>query len=654
MILKKLFLPGYIILALLSGENLKAQDHNFFSPDGKLELIVNTDDGINWSLKYKGEKIILPSSFEMEFATRTIPDPEYRIKSFEPELVEKTYKPVVAHKNSVISDRHTQITLEFRKNYKIVFRLFDDGLAYRFETDFKQNMIVINERSIINFMPGSKIWYPLEIDFMSHNERTYIEADIDTINNNQLASLPLLVKTGETNILLTETALENYPGMWIKGLGEGALISVFPAYPEEEKLYRDRDMRVLKRADFIAETEGQRTYPWRVFLLTDSDAGLIESNLTWILSDTCRLVETDWIKPGKVAWDWWNANNIYGVDFKAGINTETYKYYIDFASENGIEYIILDEGWYRLGNVLDVAEGMDIKEICDYGKSKNVGVILWVVWETLDRMLDQALIQYHEWGVKGLKVDFMQRDDQKMVEYYYKIARKAAEYKLLVDFHGSYKPSGLRRAYPNVMTREGVKGLEHCKWSSDITPDHNLTIPFIRMVAGPMDYTPGAMINLEQGNFNPMYSRPASQGTRVHQMALYIAYESPLQMLADNPSNYRKEQACTDFISGIPTVWDETRVLEAKIGDYLVLARRSGDTWYLGGMTDWESRTFDLDLSFIGEGDYHITVFEDGINADSYAQDFISSERTINHTELLNIKMAPGGGWVARIVKNDK
>lgn len=654
MILKKIFLPGYIILALLAGENLKAQDYNFFSPEGKLELIVNTDDGINWSLKYKGEKIILPSSFEMEFATRTIPDPEYRIKSFDPELVEKTYKPVVAHKNSVISDRHNQISLEFRKNYKIVFRLFDDGLAYRFETDFKQNMIVINERSVINFMPGSKIWYPLEDGFMSHNERTYKEADIDTINNNHLASLPLLVKTGETNILLTETALENYPGMWIRGLGEGALTSVFPAYPEEEKLYRDRDMRVIKRADFIAETEGARAYPWRVFLLTDSDAGLIESNLTWILSDTCRLVETDWIKPGKVAWDWWNANNIYGVDFKAGINTETYKYYIDFASENGIEYIILDEGWYRLGNVLDVAEGMDIKEICDYAKSKNVGVILWVVWETLDRMLDQALIQYQDWGVKGLKVDFMQRDDQKMVEYYYRIARKAAEYKLMVDFHGSYKPSGLRRAYPNVITREGVKGLEHCKWSGDITPDHNLTIPFIRMVAGPMDYTPGAMINLEQGNFNPMYSRPASQGTRVHQMALYIAYESPLQMLADNPSNYRKEQACTDFISDIPTVWDETRVLEAQIGDYLVLARRSGDTWYLGGMTDWESRTFDLDLSFIGEGDYHITIFEDGINADSYAQDFISSERTIKHPELLNIKMAPGGGWVARIVKNDK
>lgn len=654
MILKKLFISGCIFLLIISAENIDAQDYSYFSPDGKLELIVNTDEGIKWSLKYKGERVILPSSFKMEFATRTIPDSEYRIKSFEPESVEETYTPVVAHKNSVINDQHTQISLEFRKNYKIVFRLYDDGLAYRFETDFKQNMIVINEKSIINFIPGSKVWYPLEEGFMSHNERTYIESDIDTLNEKHLASLPLLVKTGETNILLTETALENYPGMWVRGLGKGALASVFPAYPREEKLYRDRDMRVIKRSDFIAETRGQRAYPWRVFLVTDRDAGLIESNLTWLLSDTCRLEETDWIKPGKVAWDWWNANNIYGVDFKAGINTETYKYYIDFASENGLEYIILDEGWYRLGDVLDVAEDMDIKEICDYGKSKNVGVILWVVWETLDRKLDQALIQYQNWGVKGLKVDFMQRDDQKMVEYYYRIAKKAAEYKLLVDFHGSYKPSGLRRTYPNVLTREGVKGLEHCKWSKDITPDHNLTIPFIRMVAGPMDYTPGAMINLEQQNFNPMFSRPASQGSRVHQMALYIAYESPLQMMADNPSNYRKEQECTDFIADIPVVWDETRVLEAKTGDYLVVARRSGNTWYMGGMTDGEGRAFDLDLSFIGEGDYQVTLFEDGINADAYAQDYKRSERTINLQQLLHIEMAPGGGWIARIVNNDK
>jgi len=653
MILRKILISGLLFLALSSVENLKAQDYNYLSPGGDIELIINTDEGLKWSLKYKGERIIMPSTMEMEFATGTIPDPEYRIKSFNNESVEKTWTPVVANKNSLIDDRHTQITLEFRKNYTIVFRLYDDGFAYRFETDFKQNMIVINERSIINFIPGSKIWYPLEEDFMSHNERSYIEADIDTLSESHLASLPLLVKTGETNILLTETALEHYPGMWTRGLGEGSLLSVFPAYPEEEKLYRDRDMRVTKRADFIAETLGERNYPWRVFLISDSDAGLIESNLTWLLSDTCRLDETDWIKPGKVAWDWWNANNIYGVDFKAGVNTETYKYYIDFASENGIEYIILDEGWYRLGDVFHVVPEMDIKEICDYAESKDVGVILWVVWETLGRKLDQALIQFQAWGVKGLKVDFMQRDDQKMVEYYYWIASKAAEYKLLVDFHGSYKPAGLRRTYPNVLTREGVKGLEHCKWSKDITPDHNLTIPFIRMVAGPMDYTPGAMINLEAGNFNPMYTRPASQGTRVHQMALYVAYESPLQMMADNPANYRREQICTDFIADIPTVWDETKVLEAKIGDYLILARRSANTWYLAGMTDWDARSFDLDLSFIGDGDYSITLFEDGINADTYAQDYIKSERIISLQELLHIKMASGGGWIARIVKTD-
>jgi alpha-glucosidase len=652
--LTRILLSGIILLIACSLLELNAQDYNYFSPDGKLELIINTDDGVNWSLKYKEERVVLPSSLGMEFATGTIPYPEYRIKSFESKLVEASFSPVVPHKNSEIMDSYNQVKLEFKKDYSIEFRVYNDGVAYRFVTDFDQNMLVIDEIAQINFLPGSKVWYPLEDQFMSHNERTYIEANIDTISEKHLASLPLLVQSGETNLLLSETALENYPGMWVRGAGGASLKSVFPPYPLEEKLYRDRDMRVVRTADFIAETRGDRTYPWRLLVISDTDAGLIESNLTWLLSDTCRLEDTDWIRPGKVAWDWWNANNIYGVDFKAGVNTETYKHYIDFASENGIEYIILDEGWYKLGDVLDVVPEMDIKEICDYGKSKDVGIILWVVWETLDKKLKPALTQYEVWGVKGIKVDFMQRDDQKMVEYYYRIAKAAADYKLMVDFHGSYKPAGLRRTYPNVMTREGLKGLEHNKWSKAISPDHNLTLPFIRMVAGPMDYTPGSMINLEERNFNPMYTRPASQGTRVHQMALYIAFESPLQMLADNPSNYRKEQACTDFISDIPVVWDEVKVIEARIGDYLVIARRSGAIWYIGGLTDWDARSFNLDLSFIGDGNYKMIIFEDGVNADNYAQDFVRSERTINPSELITIKMAKGGGWTAKIVKSDQ
>ena len=319
----------------------------------------------------------------------------------------------------------------------------------------------------------------------------------------------------------------------------------------------------------------------------------------------------------------------------------------------GLDYIILDEGWYELGDLFSINPDINMEELTVYSKEKGVGVILWVIWKTLDDQLEEAMDQFQEWGIKGIKVDFMQRDDQKMVEYYEKVARKAAEYKLLVDFHGSYKPAGLRRTYPNVMTREGVKGLEHNKWSKDITPDHDLTIPFIRMVAGPMDYTPGAMINLDKQNFNPMFTRPASQGTRVHQMALYIAYESPLQMMADNPVNYRREQECTDFIAAVPVTWDKTLVLEAKVGDYLIIARRKGNTWYLGGLSDSEARSFEIDISSLGSGDYNAVIFEDGINADRYASDYKKLEKTISSTEMLTIEMAPGGGWAARLTKKE-
>ncbi len=637
-----------ILLLIITGINIYAQEQRYYSPDGKLKLTINTDEGIKWSLKYNDVQIILPSVMEMEFATVTIPGSDFKVKKVTPLVVREWITPELAIKDEVISNDHTDLVFEFRKDFRLHFKIYNDGFAYRFETEMKQKMIVLNERSVINFPEGTTSWYPLEDEFMSHNERTYIETVLDTINENHLASLPTLVKANGINVLITETALENYPGMWLRGVGSNTLQTVFPAYPREERLFGDRDMRVMTNTDFISETDGERAFPWRLFIVSESDGGLIESNLTYLLADTCRLPDTDWIKPGKAAWDWWNANNLYGVDFKSGINNETYKYYIDFAAANGIEYVILDEGWYQLGDLFDISPGIDVQELCDYAGSKGVGVILWVVWKTLDNQLDKALAQFEAWGVKGIKVDFMQRDDQKMVEYYYKVAKKAADHKLLVNYHGAYKPAGLRRTYPNVLTREGVKGLENSKWSKSVTPDHDVTIPFIRMVAGPMDYTPGAMINLGESNFSPMYTRPASQGTRVHQMAMYVAYESPLQMLADNPVNYKREQECTDFICMVPVAWDETKVIEGKVGDYLVIARRKGETWYIGALTDRESREFDLDISFMKEGEYNVTVFYDGINAARYASDYNREEKTISTSGLLNIKMAPGGGWVAK------
>jgi alpha-glucosidase len=368
------------------------------------------------------------------------------------------------------------------------------------------------------------------------------------------------------------------------------------------------------------------------------------------LAKPCQLDDTSWIKPGKVAWDWWNWNNIYGVDFRAGINTETYKYYIDFASKYGIEYVILDEGWYKLGNLLDVVPEINVEELVTHGKEKNVGIILWVIWKTLDDQLEEALDQFVKWGVKGIKVDFMQRDDQWMVNYYYKIAREAAKRHLLVDFHGAYKPTGLIRTYPNVLTSEGVRGLENSKWSKDDpSPGHNVTIPFIRMLAGPMDYTPGAMLNATKEPFRPVFNRPMSQGTRCHQLAMYVVYESPLQMLCDSPSNYLKEAECMDFFSRVPTVWDDTKVLDAKVGEYVLITRRSGNEWYVGAMTNWTARELEVDFSFLDAGNYTIEIYQDGINADRNAMDYKKVVRTVTKNEKLNIHLAPGGGWVGRL-----
>jgi alpha-glucosidase len=645
--MRKSIFVSFIIFSI--GFISSAKDYKISSPDGKISITVNVGKEILWSASYDNKEIITSVKIAMVLADgKTLGENEMVKKSTTGKLND-IIKPVVANKRSEIIDNYSTLAISFRSGFTLSFRAYNDGLAYRFETVLKDTLTIKNEIAELQFPEGSYSWYPLETSFMSHNENTFKYSSLDTIDNKDLASLPTLFKVGEINVLVTESDIEDYPGMWLRGAGSGKISGTWPAYPEEERLDLDRNLRVTKTKDYIARTQGTRTFPWRTFVIAANDGGLIESDLVFKLAAPNKLTETDWIKPGKVAWDWWNANNIYGVDFRAGLNNETYKYYIDFASKNGIEYIILDEGWYKLGNVLDVAPGFDIPELCKYAASKNVGIILWVVWKTFHDQIDQALDQYEKWGIKGVKVDFMQRDDQKMVNFYYEATQKAAEHHMLIDFHGAYKPDGLSRMYPNALTREGVKGMEHDKWSRDISPEHDVTLPFTRMVAGSMDYTPGAMINMDSTNFQPLFSRPASQGTRVHQMALYVIYESPLQMLADNPANYMREQECTDFIVKVPVVWDDIKVLQAKVGDYLLLARRSGKEWFVGGLTDWSIRDLDLDLSFLGTGEYVMEIFQDGINADRFASDYRHLKIDVRPDVKMQIHMAPGGGWAAKI-----
>jgi alpha-glucosidase len=645
--MKRIFFLAAILI--LTASLYGAKEYKISSPDGKIVIILTIGSDIKWSVSFENKEIISSVRIGMLLADGKFLGENEVVKKSSATRMNEVIKPVVANKKSEITDNCNILVLSFKSGLSLNFRAYNDGVAYRFETLMKDTLTVKNEISELKFPSGSHAWYPLETSFFSHNERTYIYSSLDTIDKGHLASLPALFQANGVDVLLTESDIEDYPGMWIRGAGSGKISGTWPAYPAEEKLNQDRNVAVLKTRDYIARTKGTRTFPWRVYVIADKDGKLIESDLVYKLAAPNRLTDTKWIRPGKVAWDWWNANNIYGVDFISGINNETYKYYIDFASKNKIEYVILDEGWYKLGNVLQVSPGLNIPELCKYAESKNVGLILWVVWKTFYDQMDQALDQYEKWGIKGVKVDFMQRDDQKMVNFYWESTRKAAEHHMLIDFHGAYKPDGLGRTYPNALTREGVKGLEHSKWSNEVNPVHDVTLPFTRMVAGPMDYTPGAMINMDKTNFQPRFTRPESMGTRVHQMALYIVFESPLQMLADNPSNYMKEQECTDFIVRVPVVWDDIKVLDGKVGNYLLLARRSGKEWFVGGLTDWSKRDLDLDLSFIGEGEYSMEIFQDGINADKYASDYKHLNLPVRAGSKIKIHLAPGGGWAARI-----
>lgn len=624
---------------------------NVTSPDYGLKLKVSLDDGLIYHLIVDNTKVVKNSTLDVKIINQNDLFEELKEYSYEIISVNNLLKPVVSRKNSAIRDNYNELNISTR-HYIINFRLYNDGFAYRIRTKFDSEIVIEKEIVDVNFTEKPIVYFPEESSFISHQERIYKKHTINEINKEQFCSLPaLVIHSDSCKILLAEADLEDYPALNYMGANSNALIGLHANVVKEEGLKRDRDPLVFSREEYIAKTKGTRSLPWRVFIVAREDKQLVESEMIFKLAAENRIKEPGWIKPGKVAWDWWNYNNISGVDFKAGLNTDTYKHYIDFASENSIEYIILDEGWYKLGDLFDLNPDINIPELVEYGKSKNVDIILWVIWKTFDEQFYEALDQFVKWDIKGIKVDFMQRDDQWMVNYYYRVAEECAKRKLLVNFHGAYTPRGLCRTYPNVITREGVKGLENYKWKSEMSPDHELMLPFTRMVAGPMDFTPGAMINATKDNFKFVFNKPMSMGTRSHQLAMYVVYESPLQMLADSPTNYKRNQECTNFISRIPTVWDTTIVLDAKIGEYVLVAREKNDTWYLGAMTNWSSCTKNIMVDFLEEGAHEILIFKDGINSHRNAEDYTKESMNIKNGDIINIDMAEGGGWAAIIEK---
>ena len=478
------------------------------------------------------------------------------------------------------------------------------------------------------------------------------------MNPERLMFLPLLVEVGGKKVCITESDLMSYPGMYLYNSdGNNTLEANFASFPDEvtQGGHNMLQGEVQTRKPYIAEVSGERSFPWRICIVAENDKDLLDDDMVFRLSQPNAIGDTSWIKPGKVAWDWWNDWGLYGVDFLPGINNRTYEYYIDFASRNGIEYVILDEGWSvnKKADLMQVIPEIDVKHLCEYAKERGVGIVLWAGYWALNRDMDRVMKHYAEMGVKGFKIDFMDRDDQQMVDFYERAAVTAAKYKLMCDFHGAYKPCGLSRKYPNVVNYEGVNGLEQMKWSTieldQVTYD--VMIPFIRMVAGPMDYTQGAMINAQKQSYHASNSEPMSQGTRCRQLAMYVVFEAPFNMLCDSPSNYEQEAACTEFIAKIPTVWDKTVALDGKVGEYCIIARRAGDEWYVGGMTNWSEREVEIDLSFLGEGNFVATEFVDGPNASKIGRDFLKKSAEVKGGSKLKVKMAVGGGFAMKLQK---
>jgi hypothetical protein len=643
------------------------------SPGGATSLSVTTGpDGLFWSVSHHGQAVLVPSAIALQLESGE------QLDGHPPLTVSRAKKAgyilPLHYKKDTIRDDYNELTLSFVKaGYGLIFRAYDDGAAYRFFVRRKDSLTIRTETAIFNFPADDSAWIPYVNDpspdiYTTSFENLYRKFPLSEFKKDTLAFLPVLVDLGNgKKAAILEADLEDYPGMFVQasnppagnlGTAAGApanpapgLSAKFAPYPLEERQGGHNQLQslVTRRADYIAVTAGTRSLPWRILVCSDQDKELADNDMVYRLASPSRVADTSWIKPGKVAWDWWNDWNISHVDFRAGINTETYKYYIDFAAANHISYILLDEGWADKTDIMQVVPGIDLPAIITYGSQKNVGVWLWGGMLPLDRKLDEALSHYSKLGIKGFKIDFMNRDDQKMVQFFYRVAKEAAQYHLMLDFHGAYKPTGLQRTYPNVMNFEGVRGMENEKWANDDFPGYDATIPFIRMLAGPLDYTPGAMKNYNKANFRPINGEPMSQGTRCHQLAMYIVYEAPFSMLADNPTNYMREPESVQFIAGAPETFDQTLALDGQVGQYVAIARRKGKDWYIGALTNWSSRNLTLDLSFLPPGRYQATIIRDGINADRDGTDYKLETVPVTSDTKLPVHLSNGGGWVAKI-----
>jgi alpha-glucosidase len=644
-------------LVLLIPVFLQAQKpfiREFRSPDGNITLKIEAGTQLVWSVTSGNKQIIEPSPVSMTLQGGEVLGNNARPSSPKIEKINTSFN-ALNYRKTVVSDICTQVTLNFKGNYGVIFRIYDDAVAYRFFTRRTGELVVMNEEANFNFSNDYKTFVPIQWDyrdrqkFNSSFEALYREIKFSQFPKDSLAFLPVLVDIGDNiKAEIFEIDLEDYPGMYLDlnqtGKGFKGVYAPFPL----ETYTKSLNIIPSKRADYIAKTTGNRNFPWRAVVISKQDKDLLDIDIVQKLASPPRFSDISWIKVGQVSWDWWNSLNISHVDFRAGMNTPTYKYFIDFAAKYHVPFILIDAGWNVPGDLTRPKTDLSLDELVAYGNSKGVGVWVWCSWKDVLKQMETAFPYFAKTGIKGLKIDFFDRDDQIVVASTYEIAKNAAGLKLMVDYHGIYKPTGLQRTYPNVVGIEGVKGGENYKWANENQPRYCVTIPFIRNQAGPMDYTSGAMRNSNQANYRAIDDMPMSKGTRVNQLAHYIVFEVPIQMLSDNPTAYMKEHECTEFITKVPTTWEETVPLDGKVAEYVSIARRRGDTWFAAAMTNWTPRELTVDLSFLGEGTYRAEIFSDGVNADRDATDYKKEVLDVTRGDKLNIKLMNGGGWAAR------
>jgi alpha-glucosidase len=628
------------------------QKYGLTSPNGKLTAAIEIDTGIYVAL-LKGRSVVIKmGNISLENYYVAERNAGYKVQKAIPRSVNEVIKPEIREKAAMLTNSYNELEIKFRKSLSVTFRLFNEGLAYRFSISEKDSLRIIRENLDLYLDAGDSVRFQSSETFNSPYETPYEHEKITGIKSGKLISLPMLIeKQDGPFVMVTEADLYDYPGLWFKGTGQAQLSAINPPIPKSLTTTGSAYIRnqVTGTNDYIAQVKGSRTYPWRIFAVAGDEKELISNSMVYLLASPCVVKDISWIKPGVVMFDWWAKNNIYGVDFKAGINTETARYFIDFCAEHGFRYFLFDDGWSPRDDLLKTVPGLNMEEVISYGKSKGVDIMLWMIWHTLEKQWDKTFNQFEKWGIKGIKVDFMNRDDQPMVMFYEAVAREAASRKLVVDFHGAYKPCGLSRKYPNVLTREALIEFEYNGGTDQDNPVHHNLLPYIRMFPGPMDYIPATMRNSTRDNFRPIGDYPMGQGTRAHSMALFVILNSPMTMLPDSPSDYYRENECTEFLTKIPVEWDETRLIQGKIGKYTVIARRAGNEWHIGAITDWSERMIDLETGFLKPGRYRLEAIEDGINANTRAEDYKKIVKDFQAGDVLKLKLASGGGWVARI-----